>query len=64
MNDKELQEMLTGLQPHPSSKYHFAAVDLLARIPQLLKAEATLHALYAGGVDNWEGYAMAMDMIE
>ncbi len=64
MDDKELQEMLTGLHPHRSSKHYTATVDLLARIPQLLEAEATLNALYAGGVDNWEGYSLSLDMME
>ncbi len=63
MNDAELREMLTGLQPHPSFKHYAAAMALLARIPRLLEAEATLHALYAGGVDNWEGYAFALDTL-
>ena len=28
----------------------------LHRYNQLIEYETTLHALWAGGVDNWEGY--------
>ncbi len=37
---------------------------VVAELPQLREAQATLHALYAAGVDNWVGYDMALDMIE
>jgi len=36
---------------------------LLDSIPELLKTEAALNALGAAGVDNWEGYDIAMDMM-
>jgi hypothetical protein len=29
---------------------------------ELCHAESVLNALYAAGVDNWDGYDMAMDM--
>lgn len=64
MTDTELKEMLAGLQPHSSFKHYTSARDLLSRIPQLLEDEATLNALYAAGVDNWEGYTLALDMME
>ena len=31
---------------------------------RLQKAEDTLNALYGAGVDNWEGYDFAMEMLE
>ena len=34
------------------------------RIQELLKAEKILNALRDYGVDNWEGYEMAMDSVE
>ena len=30
----------------------------------LLEAEATLAALEAAGVDNWDGYGYAMELLE
>ena len=30
---------------------------------ELLRAEATLNALEAAGVDNWDGYGHAMDIL-
>ena len=61
MTDAEFQEMQADLQLHPLSNRRRAAEKLIARIPQLLAADATLNALYAAGVDNWEGYAFALD---
>jgi len=29
----------------------------------LLESSEVLYALYAGGVDNWEGYADALDTV-
>ncbi len=29
---------------------------------ELINDQQILHALYAGGVDNWEGYEQCMDM--
>jgi hypothetical protein len=34
------------------------------RLQELLKAEAKLIALEAAGVDNWEGYDEAMEILE
>ena len=34
------------------------------RIQELLKKEKILNALESYGVDNWEGYEMAMDSVE
>ena len=34
------------------------------RIQELLKQEKILNALRDYGVDNWEGYEMAMDSVE
>lgn len=34
------------------------------RYDQLLAAERYLAALYAGGVDNWEGYEEAMNILD
>lgn len=34
------------------------------RIQELLKKEKILNALQAYGVDNWEGYEMAMESVE
>ena len=31
---------------------------------RLLKAQAELDALEGAGVDNWEGYDLAMEMVE
>lgn len=36
----------------------------LARYQMLLEAENFLYALQAAGVDNWEGYSDAIDMLE
>lgn len=33
------------------------------RLTELLKAERTLNALVAGGVDNWDGYDFALEAI-
>jgi hypothetical protein len=33
------------------------------RFKELTDAEATLNALEAAGVDNWEGYDHAMDIL-
>ena len=33
----------------------------LSEYEELLEAEATLSLLYAGGVDNWEGYEAALE---
>ena len=30
----------------------------------LVAAKKTLNALYSAGVDNWEGYSIAMDAME
>lgn len=35
-----------------------------ARLRELEVDSAKLHALYAGGVDNWEGYSDAMDALD
>lgn len=34
------------------------------RFAELVKAEKMLDALQAAGVDNWEGYADAMELVE
>lgn len=34
-----------------------------AEYQELLHAREVLQALYAAGVDNWEGYADAMEML-
>lgn len=34
------------------------------RFNELLEKEAILEALYANGVDNWEGYDDAMESLE
>ena len=38
--------------------------DLMACVKALEKDQAFLHALQACGVDNWEGYSDAVDMLE
>ncbi len=37
---------------------------LRARVAELEKDSATLNALYAAGVDNWDGYSDAMQAVE
>lgn len=64
MDDAEFREFQEDLQLHPYCDRRLAAEAIIARIPQLLEAEAILHALYAAGVDNWEGYAFALDEVE
>ncbi len=39
-------------------------VITVARYEELLKAEKILNALRRGGVDNWEWYGDAMDILE
>lgn len=34
------------------------------RLDSLYQAEKTLNALNAAGVDNWDGYSIAMEMLE
>jgi len=34
------------------------------RIEELLEAEAKLQALEQAGVDNWDGYGYAMELLE
>lgn len=36
----------------------------IERLRELEDAEATLSALYAAGVDNWDGYSDAIESIE
>jgi len=43
----------------------FAEVNaLLDELPQLRNAAKTLAALNAAGVDNWEGYSYAQELME
>lgn len=37
---------------------------LQSRLDELKEAEAFLDALQAAGVDNWEGYEQAQEMME
>ncbi|MBW1800676.1 MAG: hypothetical protein JRJ85_08095 [Deltaproteobacteria bacterium] len=34
------------------------------RYSELIEAEMTLNSLYAAGVDNWEGWDIAMESLE
>lgn len=34
------------------------------RYDELIKCEGILNALYAAGVDNWEGYDFAMEALD
>lgn len=38
--------------------------NLLAELPAMQNASKTLAALNAAGVDNWEGYSYAMELME
>jgi hypothetical protein len=44
---------------------HFEGVkSLLDELPKLRDAAKTLAALEAAGVDNWEGYSYAQELME
>lgn len=45
-----------------SVKKHIAIPE--EEFNELCEDQALLHALQAGGVDNWEGYEIALDMME
>lgn len=68
MDDVELQRAIDSVvfttPGRVISTDHLLKLEaLFNRLPELLEAEAILNALYAGGVDNWEGYCMALDMM-
>lgn len=68
MTDKDLASaidnvVLTNHGRVVSSEHMRELEALFNRLPELLEAEATLNALCAAGVDNWEGYCVALDMM-
>lgn len=77
MTDAELKAAITAVElvgpsySSPAERFtgqvtaaHVKELNNLFRdLPQLRKAAETLDALYAAGVDNWEGYAAALDML-
>lgn len=68
MTDNELTRVIDSVvfttPGRAFSAEHMRELEaLFNRLPELLEAEATLQALRAAGVDGWDGYEMAMDML-
>lgn len=60
LNKKSFEKLTDSLNKEKESETLLSK----GRIQKLLKAEKILNALESYGVDNWEGYEMAMDSVE
>ena len=49
---------------HDTTNLNAEITILFEKYLQLMKSQRELNALYAAGVDNWEGYEIAMKILE